>query len=203
MFPKRELNTNWIWTSGDGELSISIVFGNDEFDEMVRKKIVKTGENGTFDVAPLIVDSFSAFVVSNNDILVPGVHSFYKIHPSDKTMTIRFECSSEVLAKKVMSHVINGTYDVEFAFSFAGFNKVSTSMVSIRSDSLKRVLSQTKSDGRNTNAIYIHRVQVNEFVSSYLTSVRKIIYKEDPKSDTSSLTAGLEDELISQMQQGQ
>ncbi|CAF4664057.1 unnamed protein product, partial [Rotaria sp. Silwood2] len=127
------------------------MFGNDEIDDMARKKVIKTGENGTFEVAPLIIDSFSAFVVGANNKPVPGVHPFRRIHPNDKTMTIRFECSSEVIAQKVMSRVIDGDYDVEFAFFFAGLNKVSTNMVSVTSDSLKSVLSKTTADGGNTN----------------------------------------------------
>ncbi|CAF1495497.1 unnamed protein product, partial [Rotaria magnacalcarata] len=202
MFPKKELNTNWIWTSGRGELRLNVMFGNDEIDDMARQEIVKTGETGTFKVAPLIIDSFSAFVVSANNNPVPGVHPFRRMHPSDKTMTIRFECSSEGIAKKVMSRVINGDYNVEFAFFFAGLNKVSTSIMSITSDSLKSVLSKTRADGGNTKATYIHRGQANKFISSYLANVRKMIYKEDPKSNTSSLTAGLEDQFVSLMQQG-
>jgi hypothetical protein len=203
MFPKKKLNTNWIWTSGKGQLLLNVMFGNDEIDDMARKKVVKTGETGTFDVAPLIIDSFSAFVVIENNKPVPGVHPFRRIHPNDKTMTIRFQCSSEVIAQEVMSRVIDGEYEIEFAFFFAGLNKVSTSIVSITSDSLKNVLSKTKADGGNTNATYIHRGQANKFVSSYLANVRKMIYKEDPKSNTSSLTAGLEEQFVSLMQQGQ
>ncbi|CAF0980813.1 unnamed protein product [Didymodactylos carnosus] len=201
MFPKKKLDTNWIWTSGRGELRLNVMFGNDEIDDMTRKKVAKTGETGTFDVAPLIIDSFSAFVVGANNNPVPGVHPFRRIHPSDKTMTIRFECSSEVIAKEVMSRVIDGDYDVEFAFFFAGLNKVSTSIVSITSDSLKSVLSKATADGENTKATYIHKGQANKFISIYLANVRKIIYKEDPKSNTSSLTAGLEDQFVSLMHQ--
>ncbi|CAM4835168.1 unnamed protein product [Rotaria magnacalcarata] len=202
MFPKKKLNTNWIWTSGRGELRLNVMFGNDDIDDMARKKVAKTGETGTFDVAPLIIDSFSAFIVNANNKPVPGVHPFRRTHPSDKTMTIRFECSSEVIAKEVMSRVIDGDYDVEFAFFFAGLNKVSTSIMSITSDSLKSVLSKTTADGGNTKSTYIHRGQANKFVSTYLANVRKMIYKEDPKSNTSSLTAGLEDQFVSLMQQG-
>ena len=203
MVPKKKPDTNWIWTSGEGELRLNVMFGNDDIDDMARKKVVKTGETRTFDVAPLIIDSFSAFVVGGNNMPVPGVQPFRRTHPSDRTMTIRFECSSEVIAKEVMSRVIDGDYDVEFAFFFAGLNKVSTSIVSITSESIKIVLSKTTADGGNTKATYIHRGQANKFVSSYLANVRKMIYKEDPKSNTSSLTAGLEDQFISLMQQGQ
>ncbi len=207
MVPKKKLNTNWISTSGEGELRLNVMFGNDEIDDMARKKVIEKGETGTFEVAPLIIDSFSAFVVSGNSKPVPGVHPFRRIHPNDKTMTIRFECSSEVIAQEViaqevMSRVINGSYEVEFAFFFAGFNKVSTSMVSITSDSLKNVLSKTTADGKNTKATYIHRDQANEFVSSYLANVRKMVYKEDPNSNASSLTVGLEERFVSLMQQG-
>ncbi len=203
MFPKKKLNNNWIWTTDRGEVRLNVMFGNDEIDDMARQEIIKTGETGKFKVAPLIIDSFSAFVVSVNNQPVPGVHPFHRIHPNDKTMTIRFQCSSKVIAEKVMSRIINGDYDVEFAFFFAGLNKVSTSMVSITRDSLKSVLAKTIADGGNTMATYIHRDQANKFVSSYLANVRKIIYKEDPTSNTSSLTAGLEEEFISLMQQGQ
>ncbi|CAF1047088.1 unnamed protein product [Adineta steineri] len=203
MVPKKKLDTSWIWTSGKGELRLNVMFGNDEIDDMARHEIVKTGETGKFKVAPLIIDSFSAFIVSANNKPVPGVIPFRRVHPSDKTMTIRFECSSEVTANKVMSSVIDGDYDIEFAFFFAGLNKVSTTMISITSNSLESVLSKTKADGGNTNATYIHRDQANKFVSDYLANVRKMIYKEDPKSDTSSLTAGLKEQFVSLMQQGQ
>jgi hypothetical protein len=65
------------------------------------------------------------------------------------------------------------------------------------------VLSKTTADGGNTKATYIHRGQANKFVSSYLANVRKMIYKEDRKSNTSSLTVGLEERFVSLMQQGQ
>lgn len=203
MFPKKKQNTNWIWTTGRGELRLNVMFGNDEIDDIARKRVVKMGQTGTFEVAPLIIDSFSAFVVDANNEPVPGVYPFRRIHPNDKTMTIRFQCSSKVIAQEVMSRVIDGDYDVEFAFFFAGLNKVSTSMVSITSDSLKRVLSKTIADGGNTKATYIHRDQANKFVSSYLANIRKMICKEDLKSTTSSLTAGLEERFISLLQQGQ
>ncbi|CAF3380838.1 unnamed protein product [Rotaria socialis] len=203
MFPKKKLNTNWIWTSGRGELRLNVMFGNDEIEDKAWQEIGKTGETGTFKVVPLIIDSFSAFVGNADNKPVSGVHLFRRTHPNDKTMTIRFQCSSEVIAKEVMSSVVDGDYDVEFAFFFAGLNKVSISIVSITSDSLKNVLSKIKADGGNTKATCAHRGQANKFVSSYLANVRKMIYKEDPKSNTSSLTAGLEHQFISLMHQGQ
>lgn len=202
IFPKRKSSNNWIWTSGNGELRVTVMFGNDEIDEMVRSKIMTIGENRSFDVTSLIIDSFSAFIVSTNSEPVPGVHPFRSQNANDKTMTLRFQCSSEVIAQKVMSHVIKGEYDVEFAFFFAGFKKVSTNMVSITGDSLKSVLSKTTADGENAMATYIHRLQTNKFISSYLANVRKMIYKENPESDTSSLTIGLEEQFVSLMQQG-
>lgn len=203
MFPKKKQNSSWIWTSGRGEVRLNIMFGNNEIDDMIRQKVIKIGENRTFEVISLIIDSFSAFVVSENNKPVPGIHPFRRMHPNEKTMTIRFKCSSEAIAQEVMSRIIDGDYDVEFAFFFAGFNKVSTNMMSITSDSLKSVLLKTIADGGNTNAIYIHRDQANRFVSSYLRNIRKMIYKEDPKSNISILTVGLEERFISLMQQGQ
>ncbi|CAF3834265.1 unnamed protein product [Rotaria sp. Silwood1] len=202
MFPTKNRGANWIWTSGMSELLLSVMFGNNEVEDMARQEIVKTGVIGYFKVAPLIVDSFSAFIVNAYNKPVLGVETYRRTHPNEKIMTIRFQCSSELIAKEVMSHVMNGHYDVEFAFYFAGLNQVSTSMVSITGDSLKSVFSKTKADGGNTKATYIHRTQANKFVSSYLINTKKMIFKEDPNSDTSSLTSGLEDQFKFLMQQG-
>ncbi|CAF3693171.1 unnamed protein product [Rotaria socialis] len=136
MFPKKKLNTNWIWTSGRGELRLNVMFGNDEIEDKAWQEIGKTGETGTFKVVPLIIDSFSAFVGNADNKPVSGVHLFRRTHPNDKTMTIRFQCSSEVIAKEVMSSVVDGDYDVEFAFFFAGLNKVSISMDNSKQEKL-------------------------------------------------------------------
>jgi hypothetical protein len=153
-------------------------------------------------VTSLIIDSFSAFIVGINSQPVPGVHPFRSRNSNDKTMTLRFQCSSESIAQKVMSQIVEGDYDIEFAFFFSGFMEVSTNMVSISGESLKSVLSKTTADGGNTRATYIHRTQANKFISNYLANVRKMIYKENPMSDTSSLTNGLEEQFVSLMQQG-
>lgn len=194
VFPEKKLNTSWIWTSGRGELRLNLMFGNDEIDEIVRKKIVKTGETGLFDVAPLIIDSFSAFIVSTHDEPVLGVHSFHRTHPNGKTMTIRFQCSSENVAHKVMTHIIDGDYDIEFAFFFADLNKntaAAASMSTITSNSLRNVLLKTVADGEYANAIYIDKEQINKFVSNYSANVIKIIYKDD-----SSLIVGLHEDFM-------
>lgn len=200
MIPKVKSNDSWIWTSGKGELRLHVMFGNDEIETLVRKEIVKTGENGTFQVALLIIDSFSVFITNANNKPIPGVYPFRKTHPNEKTMTIRFQCSSEDIAQEVMSHVIDGDYDVEFVFFFAGFYKISMSRVPITKDLLKNVLIKTTADGGNTKAIYIHRNQADKFISTYLSNVRKMIYKEDLKSNTSLVTTGLEETLFSLIQ---
>ncbi len=58
-------------------------------------------------------------------------------------------------------------------------------------------------NGGNTNAQYIHRNQNNTFVSTYMASVKKTIYIENPNVDITALTNGLDDEFQRLMQEGE
>ncbi|CAF5042128.1 unnamed protein product, partial [Rotaria sp. Silwood1] len=69
MFPTKNRGANWISTSGMSELLLSVMFGNNEVEDMARQEIVKTGVTGYFKVAPLIVDSFSAFIVNAYELV--------------------------------------------------------------------------------------------------------------------------------------
>ncbi|UJR06572.1 hypothetical protein I4U23_010856 [Adineta vaga] len=200
------LNDNWIWST-DVEIRLTLILGNPEIQELARTAIVDKYDTNvsqyskSWTVAPLIIDSLMAFIVSGTASPVGGVHPYRVVHPNSLTMTFRFQCSSKETAELIVQKVANGDYEIEIAFYFAGFKHVTTNFVSITSDQLKSVLSKTIVDGGSTTAQYIHRNQGSKFVENYITNVKKMIYMENINVDTASLINGLEEQFISLLQQ--
>ncbi|CAF1603356.1 unnamed protein product [Rotaria magnacalcarata] len=149
-----------------------------------------------------MIDSLTAYIVRGTNLPVEGVYPYKALHPNQLTMICRFQCSSAENANDIVKKIIDGYYEIEMAFRFAGFKQVSTNMISITSDQLKSVLSKTIADGGNKNAQYIHRNQGTSFLSKYFINVKKMIYMERENANMSSLSSGLNDQFISLLQQG-
>ncbi|CAF3993278.1 unnamed protein product [Rotaria sp. Silwood1] len=199
--------TSWAFTVKN-EVRINLMLSNDDVEELARRAIIKKYDltisqySKFWDVAPLMIDSLMAYIVRGTNIPVEGVHPYKAVHPNQLTMQFRFYCSSEEHAKEIVKNIIDDAYEIEVAFYFAGFKQVTTNLISITSDQLKSVISKTMADGGNTNPQYIHRNQGSTFVSKYVTNVKKMIYMENLNTNVSSLSAGLEDQFISLLQQG-
>ncbi|CAF1503619.1 unnamed protein product [Adineta steineri] len=184
------------------------MLSNPDVEELARKAIIKKYDlaisqySKFWDVAPLMIDSLMAYIVRGTNLPVEGIHPYKAVHPNQLTMEFRFFCSSEDHAKEIVENIIDDMYEIEVGFYFAGFKQVTTNLISITSDQLKSVLSKTIADGGNKNAQYIHRNQGSTFVSKYTTNVKKMIYMENINANVSLLSAGLEDQFISLLQQG-
>ncbi|CAF2895915.1 unnamed protein product [Rotaria sp. Silwood2] len=202
-----DLDTEWVFTVRN-EIRINLMLSNEDVQELARRAIIKKYDltisqySKFWDVAPLMIDSLMAYIVRGTNLPVQGVHPYKAIHPNQLTMQFRFYCSSEEHAKEIVQKIIDDTYEIEVAFYFSGFRQVTTNLISITSDQLKSVLSKTIADGGNNNAQYIHRNQGSTFVSKYVTNVKKMIYMENSNANISILSAGLEDQFISLLQQG-
>lgn len=200
--------SSWVFTYNN-EIRINLMLSNDEIEELARKAIVRKYDlaisqySKFWDVAPLMIDSLTAYIVRASNIPVEGAHPYKAVHPNQLTMQFRFICSSDEHALELVRQIIHGVYEIEVAFYFAGFKQVTTNLVSITSDQLKNVLSKTIVDGGNKNSQYIHRNQGSDFVSKYVTNVKKMIYMENSNGNISSLSNGLEDQFMSLLQQGE
>ncbi|CAF1541878.1 unnamed protein product [Didymodactylos carnosus] len=191
----------------DKEVRVKLMLGNSEVEELARKAIenkydLETSKYSKFwTVAPLMIDSLTAYVVKGSNSPVEGVRHFPDTNPNALSVMFRFECSSNENAQEVVDKLAQGYYEIEIAFYFAGFKQITTNFLSITTDQLRSVLSKTIVDGGNTNAQYIHRNQGSTFVSKYVTNVKKMIYLENANANLTSLTNGLEDQFTSLLQQ--
>ncbi|CAF1032595.1 unnamed protein product [Rotaria sordida] len=207
MIPAADKNdTTWIWTVKN-ELRMTLTLGNNDVNELARKAIIKKYDSTiaqyakSWDVAPLMIDSLMAFIVNIGSSPVEGIHPFRTVHPNSLSITFRFACSNEEKANMIMHKILDGDYEIEIAFYFAGFKQVSTNFVTITGDQLKDVLSKTTADGGNTNASYIHRNQASKFISNYVANVKMMIYTENANVNTSELITNLQNQFISLSQQ--
>ena len=204
---KNGSNDEWVFAVKN-EVRIQLMLSNDDVEELARKAIIKKydSEHSQYSdywtVAPLMIDSLMAYIVRGTNSPVEGVHPYKAVHPNQLTMQFRFYCSFEALAREMVEKIIDDVYEIEVGFYFAGFKQVTTNLISITSDQLKSVLSKTIADGGTKNPQFIHRNQGSTFVSKYVTNVKKMIYMENLNTNVSSLSAGLEDQFISLLQQG-
>ncbi|CAF3358089.1 unnamed protein product [Rotaria sp. Silwood2] len=184
------------------------MIGSQETEELARQAIMKKVKDEEalharfWDVAPLMIDSFTAYVVKGNKSPVAGIYPYSITNPNGLVITCRFESTTKVNAKAIATKLLSGAYEIEIGFFFAGFMQVSTNFVSIMGDQLQRVLQKTAADGNNTNALYIHRSQATKFTSQYLANVKKMIYQEQPNANISQLISGLEDQFTSLFHEG-
>jgi len=201
------INDTWIWNV-NSEIRMKLMVGNQQVQELARNAITEkyasqiSQYSQFWTIAPLMIDSLMAYIVSGTTSPVQGVTPNRAVNPNSLTITFRFECSSPSNAQLIMSKIKDGDYSIEIAFYFAGFRQVTTNIMSITADQLKNVLSKTSADGGNTNSHYIHRNQAAKFVAKYITNVKKMIYIENANINLTSLNNDLEDQFISLLEQG-
>ena len=205
---KSSNTTEWVWSTKK-EVRMKLQMGNDQVEDAARRAIARRFDTDVASnysrfwiVAPLMIDSLTAFIVKVSGDPVEGVAPFRLMHPNALTITFRYQCSNENTAYDIVEKLIDGDYEVEVNFYFAGFKHVSLNTASITGEHLKSVLSKTTADGGNSNAKYIHRTQANKFIGIYSTNVKKMIYLEKPGADVSALTSGLDEQFQALFQQG-
>ncbi|CAF3326679.1 unnamed protein product [Rotaria sp. Silwood2] len=188
---------------------MKLTLGNDQVEDAARRAIanrfnagIVSNDSHFWIVAPLMIDSMTAFIVEVSGDSVEGISPFRLVHPNALAITFRYECSNENKTHEIVEKLIDGDYEIEVHFYFAGFKHVSSNIVSITGQHLKSVVSTTTADGGNSNAKYIHCAQANKFFGIYATNVKKLIYMEKPGVDISSLTSGLDEQFQSLFQQG-
>ncbi|CAF2021266.1 unnamed protein product, partial [Rotaria magnacalcarata] len=186
---------------------ITMLLGDDAVENMAREAIsrkynTKIGEYAKYwDIAPLMIDSLTAYIVQGTNSPIAGVEPYRAIHPNSLIMIFRFKCSTEGNARQIAEMIGSGEYEIEIAFYFAGFRQTSTSFVSITGDQLKAAASKTTADGENPNAQYIHRDQASKFIGKYTMNIKKLVYSESPEANTQALSDGLEVQFLSLLQQ--
>ncbi|CAF2942095.1 unnamed protein product [Rotaria sp. Silwood2] len=188
---------------------MKLTLGNDQVEDAARRAIanrfnagIVSNDSHFWIVAPLMIDSMTAFIVEVSGDSVEGISPFRLVHPNALAITFRYECSNENKTHEIVEKLIDGDYEIEVHFYFAGFKHVSSNIVSITGQHLKSVVSKTTADGGNSNAKYIYCAQTNKFVGIYATNVKKLIYMEKPGVNISSLTSGLDEQFQSLFQQG-
>lgn len=205
---KSSNETEWSWAVKK-EVRMKLIIGNDQVEDAARRAIsrrfssdISANYSQFWVVAPLMIDSITAFIITLSGEPVEGVIPCQFVHPNALTITFRYECSNENTARNIVEKLINDEYEIEVHFYFAGFRHVSTNIIAMTAENLKSVLSKTIADGGNSYAKYIHRAQKNRFINVYTTNVKKLIYMEKSDSDPSALTNGLEERFQSLFQQG-
>jgi hypothetical protein len=122
MLPDFSIGNQWIWIVNN-ETRIHLLFGNDDITERVRDEISKrAGTQGKdkWSIKPIIIDSFTAYIVSGTNNIVAGVRPFHVVNPSSVSMFFKFQCSTKAGATDVMKKIVNGDYQIEIMFNFAG-----------------------------------------------------------------------------------
>ncbi|CAF3270038.1 unnamed protein product [Rotaria socialis] len=186
MAPMTEPNLPWVWS----------------WKNEVRVKLLLAEYSKYSDIAPLMIDSLTAYIVEGSSSPILGVEPYHAVHPNSLVMIFRFKFSTEERAREIVKLLDEGEYEIEIAFHFAGFQEVSTNFVSITGDQIKGVSSKTAADGGNTNAEYIHRSQATKFISLYNANVQTMIYVESTDFNSQTLSTGMQETFISLMKQG-
>lgn len=190
------------------EIRVRLALGTPKVEEAARQAIanqfspeIAEKYSKSWVVAPLMLDSLSAYVVTVGSTPVLGVVPFHVDNPNSNVITLRFVCPIKEIALIVAAGLLIGDFDIEISLYFSGMHRVRTNMVTITATQLQSVLSKTIADGGGTNSTYIHRDQATSFVAKYVTNVKKLIYIEDPTTDMSILTRGLEEQLTAVFQE--
>ena len=191
------------------EVRVRLALGTPSVEEAARQAVAnqfspKIAEkySQSWVIAPLMLDSLSAYVVTVGSTPVVGVAPFHIDNPNSNIITFRFVCPLREVALVVAAGLLTGDFDIEVSFYFSGMHHVRTNMVTITATQLQAVLSKTIADGGGTNSTYIHREQASSFVAKYLTNVKRLIYIEDPNANMSLLTRGLGEQLVALFQEG-
>lgn len=186
------------------------MLGNSVVEEQARKAISRKFDreevekySSSWTIAPLMIDSLTAYIVRSSGSPVEGVYPYRAIHPNTSSIILRFQCSTEEITNDTTKKLTDGSYEIEISFFFAGFKQISTNLIAITSEQFKNVFNKTTADGGNKNVSYIHRSQLKNFINQYSINVKKMIYLENPQAtNTSELTHGLEEQFLSLLHQG-
>jgi microcystin-dependent protein len=191
------------------EIRVRLALGTPEAEEAARQAIanqfnreIAEKYSKSWVIAPLMLDSLSAYIVTVGSIPIPGVVPFHIDNPNSNIITFRFVCLLKEVALVTAVGLLTGDFDIEVSLYFSGMHRVRTNMVTITATQLQSVLSKTTADGGGTNSTYIHRDQASNFIAKYVTNVKKLIYIEDSSVNTSILTHGLEEQLAALFQEG-
>ena len=191
------------------EVRVRLALGTPAVEQAARRAIANQFNRAIADkysqswvIAPLMLDSLSAYVVTVGSTPVPGVVPFSIDNPNANTITLRFICLTKEAALVIAAGLLTGILDIEVSLHFSGMHRVKTNMITITATNLQSILSKTIADGGGTNATYIHRDQASSFIAKYITNVKKLIYIEEPNVNLSLLTYGLEEQLIGLFQLG-
>ena len=204
---RSSVDFDWVWTVKN-EVRLQLALGNAEVENATRQAVAdRFNENYAnyskyWVIAPLMIDMLTGFVVTVSSAPAEGIAPFQLVNPNSMIITFRFACSNPENAQHIADRILDGEYNVEVAFHFAGLFEVTTDMITITGNQLKSVVSKTVADGGNTNATYIHRSQGTSFVGMYMANVRKMIYTENGNANTSYLMNGLQEEFKALFQQG-
>ena len=185
------------------EVRIRLALGTTQVEEAARRAISNQFSREIVEkysklwvIAPLMLDSLTAYIVTVGSTPVPGVAPFHIDNPNANIITFRFVCLSRESALLTAVGLLTGTLDIEVSFYFSGMHRVKTNMMTITATHLQAIVSKTIADGGGTNSTYIHRDQANHFIGKYITNVKKLIYLEEPDANVSLLTYGLVEQLI-------
>lgn len=205
---KVQSDSHWVWVHKN-EVRVRLALGTTDVEKAARKAISDQYDNETVNqyskqwvIAPLMMDSLSAYIVTVSSSLVQGVAPFHVDNPISNTMIFRFACETNETAQSIAHSLLEGDFDIEVSFYFAGMHTVKTNMITITATQLQSVLSKTVADGGGTNATYIHRDQASSFITRYMANVKKMIYIEDSSANLTLLTNGLEEQFTALFQEG-
>ena len=205
---QRSILAPWV-TINKLEVRVRLALGTSAVEDAAREAVAKQFNaeivekySKSWVVAPLMLNSLSAYIVTVGSTPVPGVIPFFLDNPSSNTITFRFVCLTKEVALVVAAGLLLGDFELEVSLYFAGMHRVKTNMLTITATRLQYVLSKTTADGGGTNSTYIHRDQAANFVAKYVTNIKKLIYIEASDVNISMLTYGLEEQLTALFLQG-
>jgi hypothetical protein len=192
------------------EVRTQVAMGTQEVELAARKAIANQFDSDLADkysklwvVAPLMLDSISAYIVTVGSTPVPGVMPFHIDNPNTNSITFRFACLNKEAATTIAVGLLTGNLDIEVSLYFSGMHRVKTNMITITATHLQSITSKTIADGGGSNSTFIHREQASSFVAKYINNVRKLIYIEEPNINISLLTNGLEEQLTALFYEGE
>jgi hypothetical protein len=192
---------SWISIINNNSISINLIIGNDELEELIRKEVSKKyklniSENAaSWDIMPLMIDSLTAFITSDNNP-VSGVSPYHIVNPNLLKISLKFKCSSNEIAQNVLENILNNNYNIEISFYFSGFQQIKSNIISVTSENLQNIISKTNSDGGSLNPNYIHKSQLGKFISTYTNNIIKMIYFKESNKDSSTISNELHDLFI-------
>ncbi|CAF3857523.1 unnamed protein product [Rotaria sp. Silwood1] len=160
-----------------------------------------TKHSNSWTIAPLMIDSLTAYIVREANSPVKDVYPFKAENPNELEMEFRFECSSEVHATEIQKKIVDDVYGIEVIFHFAGARQVKTNAILVTDEILKAAIKMTIADGGNTNAEYIHRNQGSAFVSKLMTNIKSMSYIEDWSENGLSMFTILQEQFNALLQQ--